>query len=208
MALAGRTLKSKETLRGGAAWTRMLQALDYAFLGLTGLFLGAQFHWTAASAREGTPVPFELKSTAFKHGGDIPKKCTCEGPNVSPPLDWSEPPAGTQSFALITDDPDAPMGTWVHWVAYDLPAGARQLPEGVPQGDELQGGGRQGRNDFPEIGYGGPCPPPGKPHRYFFKLYALDKKLGLQSGATKQEVEGAMQGHTLGKAELMGKYKR
>lgn len=153
-------------------------------------------------------MTFELKSTAFKPGGDIPKKFTCDGADASPALTWTDPPAGTQSFALIADDPDAPMGIWVHWVLYDLPANVRQLPEGVPKIQELQGGGRQGRNDFPDIGYGGPCPPPGKPHRYFFKLYGLDTKLNLKPGLTKQDVEQAMKGHILAQAELMGRYRR
>ena len=104
------------------------------------------------------------------------------------------------------DDPDAPGGAWVHWVVYDLPASARQLPEGVPQADDLPGGGRQGVNDFGKPGYGGPCPPPGKPHRYFFKLYALDKRLDLGAAATKRAVEQAMKGHILAQAELVGRY--
>ncbi len=149
-----------------------------------------------------------LESTAFKPGGDIPRKFTCDGSDASPALSWNEPPAGTRSFALISDDPDAPVGTWVHWVVYDLPAGARQLAEGIPKENELQGGGRQGVNDFGNVGYGGPCPPPGKPHRYFFKLYALDTMLNLESGATKQTVEQAMKGHILAQAELMGRYHR
>ncbi|HEV8523131.1 MAG TPA: YbhB/YbcL family Raf kinase inhibitor-like protein [Terriglobales bacterium] len=153
-------------------------------------------------------VNFTVKTTAFQAGGDIPKKYTCEGPDVSPPLTWSEPPAGTQSFALIADDPDAPVGTWVHWVAYDLSASARQLQEGVPKSEEVPGGGRQGTNDFRRIGYGGPCPPPGNPHRYYFKLYALDTQLNLQPGATKKEVEKAMKGHVLAQAEVMGRFRR
>ena len=163
---------------------------------------------TSSAESDATPMAFELQSSAFKPGGDIPVKYTCEGADVSPPLTWSEPPAGTQSFVLIADDPDAPSGTWVHWVVYDLPAGTRQLPAGVPKGGEVGGGGRQGQNDFPNLGYGGPCPPPGKPHRYFFRLYALDKQLGLKTGATRTEVEQAMKGHVVGRAELMGRYHR
>ncbi len=154
------------------------------------------------------PAAFELGTTAFESGGDIPEKFTCDGPDVSPPLSWTDPPAGTQSFVLIADDPDAPGGTWVHWVAYDLPASLRQLPEAVPKDGELKGGGRQGLNDFPSIGYGGPCPPPGKPHRYYFRLYAVDRKLGLKAGASRNEVERAMKGHVLGQAELMGRHHR
>jgi len=149
-----------------------------------------------------------ISSSAFTSGGDIPKKFTCDGADVSPELSWSNLPSGTQSLALIADDPDAPAGTWTHWVLFDLPAGATGLPEGVAKVDELAGGGRQGRNDFRRIGYGGPCPPSGKSHRYFFKLYALDRMLQLKPGATKAEVEQAMQGHMLGQAEWMGKYRR
>ena len=120
----------------------------------------------------------------------------------------SEPPAKTQSFALIMDDPDAPVGTWVHWVLFDLPSETRELAEGVAKQEQLAGGTRQGRNDFGKIGYGGPCPPPGNPHRYFFKLYALDAKLNLKAGVTKAEVERAMNGHILAHAELIGRYGR
>jgi Raf kinase inhibitor-like YbhB/YbcL family protein len=127
---------------------------------------------------------------------------------VSPALNWSDPPAGTQSFALIADDPDAPVGTWVHWVLYDLPADTRSLAENLPKQEQLSNAARQGRNDFRRIGYGGPCPPPGKPHRYFFKLYALDTKLSLKAGAAKAEVERAVQGHILAQGELMGRYGR
>jgi Raf kinase inhibitor-like YbhB/YbcL family protein len=156
----------------------------------------------------GSVMSFKLSTTAFQPGSDIPTKYTCSGADVSPALAWSDPPARTQSFALIADDPDAPVGTWVHWVAYDLPPNARGLPEGVPKTDAISGGGVQGRNDFGKAGYGGPCPPPGKPHRYFFKLYALDSRLNLKPGATKKAVEQAMQGHILGQAEIMGRFQR
>jgi Raf kinase inhibitor-like YbhB/YbcL family protein len=149
-----------------------------------------------------------ISSSSFPAEGNIPSKYTCDGGDVSPALSWTGAPAGTQSFALIADDPDAPAGTWTHWVLFDLPASTTGLPEGVSQSDELPGGGRQGQNDFRKTGYGGPCPPPGKPHRYFFKLYALDQKLNLKPGSSKQELEQAMHGHILGKAELMGKYRR
>lgn len=161
-----------------------------------------------APAKGGTAMSFQLSSTAFEAGGTIPKKYTCDGPDLSPPLAWTDPPAGTQSFALICDDPDAPAGTWVHWVIYDLPPTARSLPEGVPANETLENGARQGRNDFRRIGYGGPCPPRGPAHRYFFKLYALDTKLNLKSGATKMELERAMKGHILAQAEWMGRYGR
>jgi Raf kinase inhibitor-like YbhB/YbcL family protein len=153
-------------------------------------------------------VSFELTSTAFSAGETIPKKFTCDGPDVSPKLSWNDPPAKTESFALIMDDPDAPAGTWVHWVLYDVPADAKELPEGVPKQEQLASGARQGRNDFGRIGYGGPCPPPGKPHRYFLKLYALDTKLNLKSGATKADLERAMKGHILAQADRIGRYGR
>jgi len=153
-------------------------------------------------------MALELKTTAFAAGGAIPKKFTCDGPDVSPALSWGDAPAGTQSFALIMDDPDAPVGTWVHWVLYDLPATTRELPEGVPTDGQLASGARQGTNDFRKLGYGGPCPPSGPAHRYFFKLYALDTKLNLKAGASKADLEKAMKGHVLAQAELMGRYGR
>jgi Raf kinase inhibitor-like YbhB/YbcL family protein len=153
-------------------------------------------------------MSFQLATAVFSAGGAIPRKFTCDGPDVSPKLAWSDPPGKTQSFALIMDDPDAPAGTWVHWVIYDLPANTRELAEGVAKQEQLSNGARQGRNDFGKIGYGGPCPPPGKPHRYFFKLCALDAKLDLKAGATKADVERAMKGHILTQAELIGRYAR
>lgn len=153
-------------------------------------------------------MAFQLKSSAFQANGEIPRKYTCDGPDVSPPLAWTHPSEGTRSFALIVDDPDAPVGTWVHWVLYDLPASVRELPEGVPKNQELDNGAKQGRNDFRRIGYGGPCPPPGPAHRYFFKLYALDRSTGLKAGATKDELLRAMEGHILAQMELVGRYKR
>jgi Raf kinase inhibitor-like YbhB/YbcL family protein len=150
----------------------------------------------------------QLETSAFPPGGDIPVRFTCDGSDGSPALEWTEPPAGTQSFTLVADDPDAPRGTWVHWVLYDLPARARELPEAVPPDKELVSGARQGRNDFRKIGYGGPCPPPGPAHRYYFRLFALDRALGLKSGATRNEIDRAMEGHILARAELMGRYKR
>ncbi|RJP20395.1 MAG: YbhB/YbcL family Raf kinase inhibitor-like protein [Candidatus Abyssobacteria bacterium SURF_5] len=150
----------------------------------------------------------QIKSSAFEEGGTIPKKYTCEGQDVSPPLSWSDPPNGTKSLALIADDPDAPMGTWVHWVLYGLAPDVTRLSEGVPPDNEVLGGARQGRNDFGNIGYGGPCPPPGRPHRYYFKLYALDMKLSLAPGARKAELLKAMEAHILAEGQLMGRYGR
>ena len=153
-------------------------------------------------------MALHITSPDFSEGETIPKKFTCDAQDVSPKLEWNKPPANTGSFALIMDDPDAPAGTWVHWVLYDLPADAKELPERVPRQEQLASGAWQGRNDFGKIGYGGPCPPPGKPHRYFFKLYALDTKLNLKSGATKADLERAMKGHILAQAELIGRYGR
>lgn len=190
--------------------SRAVNSLSFplaALLAATWLVVTAGVRSSSGAGRA-TPVTFELKSSAFEPGGDIPQKFTCDGSDASPALSWTEPPPGTQSFALIADDPDAPAGAWVHWVVYNLPTSARQLPEGVPKDNELQGGGRQGLNDFEKIGYGGPCPPSGKPHRYFFKLYALDTKLNLKAKATKNVVERAIKGHILAQTELIGRYHR
>jgi Raf kinase inhibitor-like YbhB/YbcL family protein len=149
----------------------------------------------------------QLTSSAFKDGEAIPAKHTCDGENVSPALKWSGMPAGTKALALIAEDPDAPVGTWVHWVLYDLPATAMELAEGVAK-SQYAASAKQGMNDFRQLGYGGPCPPPGKPHRYYFKLYALDTVLELKPGATKKDVERAMDKHVLAQAQLMGTYKR
>jgi Raf kinase inhibitor-like YbhB/YbcL family protein len=152
-------------------------------------------------------MAFELTSTAFTPGEPIPPKYTCDGQDISPPLQWSDPPQGTQNLALICDDPDAPVGTWVHWVLYNLPAKARSLPEAVPAEAELPDGSRHGKNGWGRLDYGGPCPPSGT-HRYFFKLYALDTVLDLKAGADKKQVLKAVEGHILAQAELMGVYSR
>ncbi len=153
-------------------------------------------------------MALKLKSTSFENGGTIPKQFTCDGADLSPALEWSEAPANTKSFALIADDPDAPVGTWVHWVLWNLPASAHGLPEGVAKRTQLEGGATQGPNDFRKTGYGGPCPPPGKAHRYFFKLYALDGTLKLATNSTKVDLERAIEGHVLAQAEWMGRYGR
>jgi len=152
-----------------------------------------------------------LTSPTFVDGGEIPVRYTCEGEDVSPPLAWSAPPAGTRSLALIVDDPDAPdpkapKTTWVHWVLYNLPPAAGSLPEGVGRG-ALPAGAREGRNDWQRTGYGGPCPPVGR-HRYFFKLHALDAVLPDLGRATKARLEQAMRGHVLAHAELIGTYEK
>jgi len=150
----------------------------------------------------------QLSTSAFTEGAPIPAKYTCDGDDISPPLKWSGVPQGAKSIALICDDPDAPVGIWVHWVLYNVSSTVAELPEGVPTTEVISGGARQGINDFKRIGYGGPCPPRGNPHRYYFKLYALDIELSLKPRATKRDVVSAMQGHILAEGQLMGTYKR
>ena len=152
----------------------------------------------------------KITSTAFSQKAFIPKKYTCAGEDISPALAWQDAPAETKSFALIADDPDAPMGTWIHWVLYNVPAADNGLAEHVPVPARLPGGALQGENSFGKTGYGGPCPPPGHgPHRYYFKLYALDAVLDLSpTDATAETLQKAMKGHVLGSAELMGRYER
>lgn len=147
-------------------------------------------------------------SPAFLEGDRIPTKYTCQGQDISPPLAWGEPPVGTQSFALIVDAPDAPGGVFTHWVLLNIPSDSRQLPEVVPTQTQLPSGALQGKNDFGRIGYGGPRPPPGRPHRYRFTLYALDQPLDLKAGVSKQQLIGAMQGHILVQGQLTGIYQR
>jgi Raf kinase inhibitor-like YbhB/YbcL family protein len=153
-------------------------------------------------------MAFELTTSAFKQKEAIPKEYTCDGSDTSVPLSWKDAPAGAKGFALIADDPDAPRGTWVHWVLYDIPANLQELPAGLPHGDSLPNGAKQGKNDFGKTGYGGPCPPPGPAHRYYFKLYALKEMTGLKPKATKQQLLDAMKGHVLAETQLMGTYKR
>jgi len=153
-------------------------------------------------------MPLTISSPSFSNGGAIEKKFTCDGADVSPQLAWAEPPAGTKTFALLADDPDAPVGNWNHWVIWNLPANLQSLAEGVSKSAHLPDGSEQGKNDFRKTGYNGPCPPAGKPHRYYFKLFALDIKLNLNSDARKPELERAMKGHILAQAEWMGRYGR
>lgn len=150
----------------------------------------------------------KLTSTAFLPGKPIPADYSCDGADRSPALAWSELPADTRSFALVVDDPDAPRGTWVHWVLFNLPADAVELAPGVPRSPELPSGARQGVNDAGDVGYGGPCPPRGKPHRYFFRLHALDCTLNLRPGVNRSDLDKAMAGHILAEATLMGTYQR
>lgn len=152
-------------------------------------------------------MALEIRSPAFGSGDEIPTVHTCDGEDRSPPLEWDGAPDGTESFVLIVDDPDAPGGTFVHWVVYDLPASAAGLSAGVGPDTVLPDGGVHGENSWGRLGYGGPCPPDGE-HRYFFKLRALDGPLGLRPGATKREVLEAMEGHVLDEARLVGRYER
>ena len=149
-----------------------------------------------------------ISSSSFSNGDPIAKKFTCDGADVSPQLSWTNAPDGTKSFALLSDDPDAPVGNWNHWTLWNLPANSSGLPENVSKDARLPDGSQQGLNDFRKTGYNGPCPPPGKPHRYYFKLFALDMKLGLKPGAGKKELEAATKGHILAQAEWMGRYGR
>jgi Raf kinase inhibitor-like YbhB/YbcL family protein len=163
---------------------------------------------TTSAANGGKSMSLSISSPSFSSGGDIPKKFTCDGADVSPQLAWTESASGTKSFALLVDDPDAPVGNWNHWALWNLPASARGLPERVSKEASLPDGTQQGKNDFHKTGYNGPCPPPGKPHRYYFKLLALDTKLELKPGSSKRELEAAMKGHILAQAEWMGRYAR
>jgi Raf kinase inhibitor-like YbhB/YbcL family protein len=152
-------------------------------------------------------MDINVASTAIKEGGMIPAKYTCDGANVSPPIEWSGVPANAKTIALIADDPDAPGRTWVHWVVFDLATSEKNLAENVPPQETIAGGGKQGTNDFLKVGYGGPCPPSGT-HRYYFRVYALDKELRLDSKTTKGQLTKAMEGHILAQGELMGRYRR
>lgn len=149
----------------------------------------------------------ELKSSAFENQGLIPAKYTCDAENISPPLTWSGQPEGTKNFALICDDPDAPAGTWTHWVLFNLPATVIELPENIPATETLDNGAKQGKNGFGNLGYGGPCPPSGT-HHYSFRIYALDTELDLNPGATKDQLVSAMAGYILAQGELVGKYQK
>jgi len=153
-------------------------------------------------------MALRVSSPEWKMGETIPKKYTGDGVDLSPPLLFEGVPNGTKAFALICDDPDAPVGTWVHWVIYDIPGSAKGLPEGVPKSDSLPDGSRQGRNSWKKSGYGGPSPPPGAPHRYFFRLYALREPLGLGAGLSAKEVESTARSKSIEAAQFMGVYRR
>jgi hypothetical protein len=152
--------------------------------------------------------PIVISSPAFGDGGGIPVQYTADGQNDSPPLEWGDPPEGTRSFALIVDDPDAPRGTFTHWLVWNVPPDCRQLGTGVSPADGLAASGRQGKNGFGRLGYGGPSPPPGPQHRYLFKLYALDTTVALDTGATKEQLLEAIRGRVLGEGILTGMFGR
>jgi Raf kinase inhibitor-like YbhB/YbcL family protein len=154
----------------------------------------------------GTIAALTITSSSFSDGGVIPPKFTCDGGDVSPQLTVSAPPASARSFALIVEDPDAPVGSFVHWLAFNFPTTLRDLPEGASAHSETMQGAVQGKNDFDKVGYGGPCPPGKKPHHYIFRIYALDNILQLPDGATKSDLTGAARGHVLAEGKIVGLY--
>jgi Raf kinase inhibitor-like YbhB/YbcL family protein len=178
---------------------------------LAGVVAKPALHARASVAQSAAQKPAEAKlqltSSSFEADSALPANYTCAGADVSPVLAWNEPPAGTQSFALVVDDPDVPTKTVIQWLIYDLPPATRALPEGVPTKAKLPDGSRQGKNDYGKIGYSGPCPASGAAHHYFFKLYALDYQTGLKSKATAAEVDKAIKGHILAEAELIARFK-
>jgi Raf kinase inhibitor-like YbhB/YbcL family protein len=198
----------RHTTRG--SFQRLFLAIALITIVGGSLTVGSRYVSKTASfsGNGGNNVVLTISSKSFANGGTIPEKYTCDAEDVSPELSWNEPPAGTKSFALLVDDPDAPVGNWNHWALWNAPAESRGLPEGVSKTRHLPDGTQQGMNDFRKIGYNGPCPPPGKPHRYFFKLYALDAKLTLKDNSGKRELEEGMKGHVLAQAEWMGQYGR
>ena len=187
---------------------RIVHAALLLFLELSALGCSGQpqkVEPAAPTPTQSAKPQIQLTSSAFKNGQAIPRQYTCDGIDISPPLEWKSLPKTAKTIALIADDPDAPSGTFVHWVLYNLPAENIGLVENVPPTETIKGGGIQGKNGFGKIGYGGPCPPSGT-HRYFFKVYALDIELALKAGATKAEVEKAAQGHMVAQGQLMGMY--
>jgi Raf kinase inhibitor-like YbhB/YbcL family protein len=169
------------------------------------LFFHEQLHENILATEGGRKM--QITSAAFTERSMVPSKYTCDGEDISPPLEWKGIPDATKSLALICDDPDAPVGTWVHWVVFNIPPDIAKLDEHIRPEKEASNGMRQGNNDWANVGYGGPCPPGGR-HRYYFKLYALDTMLDLQPGVTKAKLSGAMKGHILAEAQLMGEYER
>jgi hypothetical protein len=184
------------------AWTMKATIVLCCLLCLEFSLAGCQRAAAEKTRESEVEMPIQIVSAAFKEGDQIPEKHTCDGEDVSPALEWTGIPSGTKSLALIMDDPDAPGRVFVHWVLYNLPPNTEKLPEGA------SGSGEAGTNNFRKTVYNGPCPPPGADHRYFFKLYALDRELQLKPRASKMDVENAMQGHILASGQLMGKYGR
>lgn len=185
-------------------------ALMWRILLVLGLLFAAPF---LAGCRHDQPAivaaaagAITLSSTSLQ-GGKVPKECTCDGEDKSPTLSWTTPP-GTKALALVVTDPDAPSGTFTHWVLYNIPANKSELSAGVQKQGQLADGTRQGQNDFGRLGYGGPCPPSGAPHRYVFTLTALDGELNLPPGATRAKVEDAMKGHVIAQGQLTARYGR
>jgi Raf kinase inhibitor-like YbhB/YbcL family protein len=191
------------------SWGRFKSSIQWLFfMGiLAACSAGGGVDPAQMAGEEGVTMAIEFSSSAFEDGAAIPKKYSCDGEDISPALSWDNLPAGTESLALIMDDPDAPRGTWVHWVVYDIPPESAGFLENISATGDAPGGGKQGNNSWKRIGYGGPCPPGGT-HRYFFKLYALDTVLGIEMGATKEELLKAMEGHVLDQGQLMGTFSR
>jgi hypothetical protein len=165
------------------------------------------FQLNPEEGKEVQAMELKVTSAAFSEGGMIPSQYTCDGADKSPPISWTKGPEGTKSYALISDDPDAPVGTWVHWVIYNIPASVTSLAENIPKKARLDDGSLQGINDFKKYGYGGPCPPGGT-HRYYFKVYALNTVISAEPGLTKKQLLKAMEGHILAQGQLMGRYSR
>ena len=160
----------------------------FGFSGLLLAWGGRHLAWSLPEPPQAKGAALSIASPSFANGGEIPKKFSCDGADVSPQLSWTEPPAGTATWALLVDDPDAPVGNWNHWAIWNLPASARSLAEDVSKSRQLPDGSQQGMNDFKKVGYNGPCPPANKPHHYHFQLFALDKKLSLTGDAGKPEL--------------------
>ncbi len=192
----------------GLIFLSLLSLIAFAIIGCIQPEPSGPEEMTPKPSSDAGKAAFTITSPAFASGAKIPVKYTCDGEDVSPPLDWGQSPLGTASFALIMDDPDAPFKAFTHWVVFNLPPDILGLPEAVPGGGKLASGALQGKNGMGEIGYGGPCPPPGSPHHYRFTLYALDKSLSLAAGASKEQVLEVMQGHILAESQLVGIYQR
>jgi Raf kinase inhibitor-like YbhB/YbcL family protein len=202
-ALEFRVKLEYSTTCGRNSMTKKTKRLSWLFsLGIILLLAGCTGQQATPALEGELNMGIQITSTAFSEGGKIPRIYTCDDQNLSPPLSWTGVPTNTVSLALTMDDPDAPSGTWVHWVVYNLPPDITSLEQGKI------GLGVEGKNDFNRSGYGGPCPPRGSNHRYYIKLYALDTKLDLKSGATKAQVENTMKGHILAQGQLMGRYNR